>query len=71
MIHITRKQLLQELEMLAGTKEKRELKTHCLHGHPLSGENLLITGKQSLRHCRACNRRRAMAYYYRKKQNEG
>lgn len=33
-------------------------KTHCKHGHPLSGENLIVTGGQ--RACRQCaDRRRA------------
>lgn len=29
-------------------------KTHCIHGHQLSGDNLTITGGR--RSCRACNR---------------
>lgn len=32
-------------------------KTHCKNGHPLSGENLLITAQG--RWCRACNNRRS------------
>lgn len=32
-------------------------RTHCIHGHPLSGANLYTT-KQGYRQCRACNNRR-------------
>jgi hypothetical protein len=32
------------------------LKTHCIHGHPLSGENLILEG--GFRRCRACVRHR-------------
>jgi hypothetical protein len=41
----------------------RERKTHCKHGHPLSGENLYVTAK-GWHMCRACgreNKRRARA----------
>lgn len=40
--------------------------THCKHGHPLSGDNLYMLPKQGTRVCRACQRRRAAAYYARK-----
>lgn len=33
------------------------LKTHCIHGHPLSGENLCSWDKRA-RRCRACNNER-------------
>lgn len=39
-------------------------KTHCKHGHPLSGDNLIITKRQ--RACRACSRRRNAEYEARK-----
>lgn len=32
---------------------KRKRQTHCIHGHPLSGSNLIIY-KNGTRHCRAC-----------------
>lgn len=40
-------------------------KTHCHQGHPLSAENLYISGR-GYRHCRACNVRRTLAYRARK-----
>jgi len=36
-------------------------KTHCLRGHPLSGENLKMT-PDGRRQCRACERWRASSY---------
>lgn len=41
-------------------------KTHCPKGHPYSGENLRIT-PTGRRACRACNRIRKLAEYYRNK----
>lgn len=40
-------------------------KTHCVHGHPLSGENLHVDPKTGTRHCKTCSlascrRRRAL-----------
>lgn len=32
-------------------------KTHCVHGHPFSGENVLID-RRGWRACRECRRRR-------------
>jgi hypothetical protein len=40
-------------------------KVICKYGHPLSGENLILTN-QGTRQCRICVRRRAMEYYFRK-----
>ena len=37
---------------------KREM-THCIHGHPLSGVNLLVEGRTGFRRCRICLARRA------------
>lgn len=37
-------------------------RTHCKKGHPLSGDNLLRDRRG--RHCRECERRRALAHYY-------
>lgn len=33
-------------------------KTHCIHGHPLSGDNLWIHPKTGGRACKTCNARR-------------
>jgi hypothetical protein len=33
-------------------------KTHCIHGHPLSGDNVFVTSRGG-RSCRACGRMRA------------
>ncbi len=37
---------------------KKARQTHCIHGHPLSGENLYFKsfGKRVERHCRECER---------------
>lgn len=48
-----------------GTDHNRA-KTHCPHGHEYAGENLRIT-PGGRRACRACNRTRKLAEYYRKK----
>lgn len=36
-------------------------KTHCIRGHPLSGDNLYVTKKRGLRMCRECGRMREQA----------
>lgn len=41
-------------------------KTHCKHGHPLSGDNVKLSAK-GYRHCRTCSRRRAVEYLARKR----
>lgn len=51
-------------DMIANGNHNHARKTHCKHGHPLSGENLIITKKQ--RTCRACARRRNQEYEARK-----
>jgi hypothetical protein len=48
------------LDMVANGRHNHARKTHCKWGHPLSGENLIMTSKQ--RACRACARRRNVAY---------
>jgi hypothetical protein len=40
-------------------------KTTCKHGHPFSGDNLIIVCGQ--RTCRICNNARALKYYYKNK----
>lgn len=41
-------------------------KTHCIHGHPFSGENLIVWGKR--RACRECRRLRDRARKDRRKE---
>lgn len=41
-------------------------KTHCIYGHPLSGDNLVMD--RTSRQCRICNNRRALEKYYRNKE---
>lgn len=41
-------------------------KTHCLRGHPLYGDNLILT-KTGGRQCRTCARRRGVEYLQRKR----
>lgn len=35
-------------------------KTHCKHGHPLSGDNLYTPPGTNKRHCKECNRQRSL-----------
>ena len=44
-----------------GSTAALALKTHCDHGHPLSGANLAI-GPDGHRRCRECSRRRVREY---------
>ena len=41
-------------------------KTHCPHGHPYSGENLLVA-PDGARKCKECNRERALLHYHARK----
>jgi hypothetical protein len=46
-------------------------RTHCIHGHPLSGDNVhyyTIGGRHRQRVCRACSARNTAAYRRRKRQ---
>lgn len=43
-------------DMIAKGRHAKGRKTHCLRGHPLSGDNLLVVSGH--RQCKACNRRR-------------
>lgn len=40
--------------------------THCPHGHEYTAENTEV--RRGSRHCRTCNRKRNLAYYYRAKK---
>lgn len=42
-------------ERVAKTRKPRERKTHCIHGHELSGDNLYESPK-GLRSCKACRK---------------
>ncbi len=48
---------------------QRRDQTHCLHGHPLSGDNLRVAyeGKYPKRRCRICERARSLKYNYKKR----
>lgn len=48
---------LTEATRPGGRRRGRPRKSHCLHGHPYSGENVYVD-PQGVRHCRACGRRR-------------
>jgi len=52
-------------DMVANGNHNHARKTHCKHGHPLSGDNLIVTKRQ--RFCRACRRRRHEEYQARKR----
>ena len=43
----------------------RRLRTHCVHGHPLSGENLFV--HEGRRRCKVCRRDRSLRYEERKR----
>lgn len=40
-------------DMVGRGRHPAKRKTHCLHGHPLSGDNVLLT-RDGWRQCRAC-----------------
>lgn len=44
------------LDMVRNGRHNHARKTHCKHGHPLSGPNVRVTSKQRV--CLACARRR-------------
>lgn len=55
-------------------KPKRdEAKTHCLHGHPLSGENLYVvkTGQKTCKTCRRLRNEKLRKKVLRNKNTEG
>lgn len=69
---VTRKENIRRGMCFSGINAR---KTHCIHGHPLSGENLYIVyGRGRVeRRCRECHRIKFRFYYYRdkaKKDNE-
>lgn len=37
-----------------GPAPRKASQTHCVHGHPLAGDNLYIHPKRGTRHCRQC-----------------
>ncbi len=45
-------------------------KTHCVHGHPLTGDNVWINPKTGGRVCRTCSRRLAQESRDRKRANQ-
>jgi len=56
----------------AGFPASNAIKTHCVNGHPLSGDNLWVMvprgGKWPERRCRECDRSRAKAYQIRRRE---
>jgi len=50
-------------------RSERATKTHCIHGHPFSGDNLRVKYRNGLpeRSCRACTRQRKREYKLRKR----
>ena len=52
------------LDMVRHGVHNNARKTHCKHGHPLSGDNLRVTPKQRV--CLACARRRHAEHQARK-----
>jgi hypothetical protein len=48
-----------------GKGGRQRAKTHCIRGHPLSGDNLRT--RHGYRHCRACTKIRNRAAYERRK----
>ena len=47
-------------DMIRNGRHNHARKTHCERGHPLSGDNLIVTARQRV--CRACRARRQAAY---------
>lgn len=41
---------------------RKARQTHCIHGHPLSGDNLYIRPKEGWRMCKTCTRLRQTRY---------
>lgn len=39
-------------------RNRQMSQTHCIHGHPLSGNNLYVYGKTGHRGCKTCRRER-------------
>lgn len=50
---------------VAAAAEKNRSRTHCINGHELSGDNLVVTAKQRI--CRECGRIRQREYQQRRK----
>lgn len=42
----------------------RARQTHCLRGHPLAGDNLVLEGNRGVRRCRACRNANANRRYH-------
>lgn len=48
----------QNMLDMADKKRNKAGRTHCQHGHPLSGDNVLYTNNGRRRHCKTCDRNR-------------
>lgn len=42
------------LDAVSKKRDRNTRRTHCIHGHELAGENLIISNKGRRRQCRAC-----------------
>lgn len=49
------------------TRSDRWAKTHCPHGHPYEGPNVIVT-KRGTRHCRVCARAHSKLQYQKRKR---
>lgn len=54
-----------------GVAEVNRNKTHCLRGHPLSGENLYTQKSTGYRYCKECNRRRVLRWHRKNASSAG
>lgn len=55
-------------DMCKKGRHSNQVKTHCVHGHPLSGDNLLIhktRNRNPVRACKICKNNRQKNYYSR------
>jgi len=57
--HVEPKTHRENVLRSSGPAAANAVKTHCKHGHPLSGENLWVQPKTGYRYCRTCAKRRS------------
>lgn len=63
----TQKDNMEDAKRKGRLKNQNSYVTQCPHGHLYDTDNTYI--RNSKRHCKACNRIAALAYYQRKKNN--
>lgn len=54
-------------DMVSRKRHHANRRSHCIHGHPLSGDNLFLN-KHGQRGCRTCNSSRRMALFAKNKR---